>query len=189
MSKKRIIVAVTGASGAVYGVKILEFLSKASFETHLILSDNSKITLNLETCYSVSDLSQLASFTYSGSDMTAPVASGSFQTMGMIVAPCSMKTLAEIANGISSSLVTRAADVILKERRKLILLTRETPLHAIHLKNMLSVTQSGGIVFPPVPGFYNKPSSIDDIINHTISRVLDLVGIENSLAPRWGMSI
>lgn len=185
MQTKRLIVGVSGSSGIIYGIRLLEVLRELGYETHLVVSQAGQLTRAYETDLSLADLKALASVYHPCRDITACIASGSFQTMGMIVAPCSMKTLAEIAHGMGSSLLTRAADVVLKERRKLVLLTRETPLHLGHLQNMVQVTQMGGIIFPPVPAFYNKPQNLNEVITDHIGRILDLFGIENSLVKRW----
>lgn len=184
--KKRIIVAITGASGAVYGKNLLQELSKIeNLETHLIISKAAAITIDIELGASVFELENFADKTYKVNDIAACISSGSYRTEGMIIAPCSMKTLAEIANGISSNLISRSADVILKERKKLVLLVRETPLSSIHLENMLKISNAGGYVFPPVPAFYNHPGTLDDIVNHTVGRVLDIFELESSLVKRW----
>jgi len=184
--RKRIIVAITGASGAIYGKRILEALKNIDdIETHLIISKAAGITIDLELNCSVSDIEKLADKTHKVTDIAACISSGSYKTEGMVVAPCSMKTLAEIATGVSSNLVSRAADVVLKERGKLVLLTRETPLNSIHLENMLKLSHAGAYICPPVPAFYNNPETIDDIVSHSIGRVLDIFHIDSSLARRW----
>ncbi|KTD76388.1 UbiX family flavin prenyltransferase [Legionella waltersii] len=185
-NKQRIIIGISGSSGIIYGIRLLEALRKMPIETHLVVSKAGQLTRAYETDLSLTELKALADVYHRCSDLTASIASGSFKTMGMIIAPCSMKTLGEIAHGISSSLVSRAADVVLKERRRLVLLPRETPLHLNHLNNMVTITQMGGIICPPVPAFYNKPQSIDDIVNDTVGRVLDLFSLENELVKRWG---
>lgn len=185
MAKQRIIVGISGASGAAYGVTALKALKAAGIETHLVVSKTSQITLTHETGLSLKDAHALADVAHNVGDLSASIASGSFKTIGMIVAPCSMRSLAEIATGASSNLLTRAADVVLKERRRLVLLARETPLTAAHLRNMLAVTEMGGIIAPPVPALYSKPESIDAIVNHTVGRVLDLFDIEHGLVERW----
>jgi len=154
-------------------------------ETHLIMSRSAEITLAYETTLKVSDVQNLADVTYANKDIGAALASGSFKTMGMIIAPCSVKTLAEIATGVTSTLLPRAADVILKERRRLVCMVRETPLHSGHLRNMLALSDMGAIIAPPVPAFYTKPASLDDMINHTVGRVLDLFEIETNAVKRW----
>ncbi|WP_058535201.1 UbiX family flavin prenyltransferase [Legionella saoudiensis] len=184
-SKSRIIVGISGASGIIYGIRLLEILKKLPVETHLIISKSAQLIREYETNLTVSELKAMADVYYPWSDIGASIASGSYKTLGMIIAPCSMKTLAEIAHGISSNLIGRAADVILKERRKLVLMTRESPLHLGHLQNMVSVTQQGAIVCPVVPAFYNKPETVDDIINHSIGRALDLFDLDAGIVKRW----
>lgn len=183
--KTRIIVGISGASGFIYGQRLLEILKTLSIETHLIVSKAAQQTRAIETDLSASDLNALADKHYNISDIAACISSGSYQTLGMIIAPCSMRTLADIAAGHTDNLLTRSADVILKERRKLILMVRETPLHLGHLKNMVAVTEMGAIIAPPVPAFYNKPTSIDDLVNHSVGRVLDLLDIDSGLVRRW----
>lgn len=185
MSSARIIIGITGASGMIYGVRLLEVLRTISIETHLIVSKSAQLTRKYETSLSLAELKKLADVYHPWNDVGASIASGSFQTLGMIIAPCSMKTLGEIAHGISSNLIGRAADVTLKERRKLVLMPRESPLHLGHLQNMVSVTQQGGIICPAMPAFYSKPKTIDDIINYSVGRILDLFGIEAGLVERW----
>jgi len=187
--KRKLIIGISGASGIVYGVKLLTLLKKLEIETHLIVSKPAERTLSYELNITVKELKELADVTYSISDLAAPISSGSFRTMGMIVAPCSIKSLSEIATGVTSNLLTRAADVVLKERKRLVLVVRETPLHAGHLKSMLAVTEIGGIIAPPVPAFYNRPISLDDIVNHTVGRILDLFDIESGCVKRWGSLI
>jgi 4-hydroxy-3-polyprenylbenzoate decarboxylase len=165
---------------------LLACLRLAGIETHLVVSRAGEMTRACETDISPSSLRDLADFSYNVGDVSAAIASGSFKTLGMIIAPCSMRTLAEVATGVSSSLLTRAADVCLKERRRLVLLTRETPLHALHLRNMLAVTEMGGIICPPVPAFYAEPHSIKDIVDQTVGRLLDLFDVESGLVHRWG---
>jgi 4-hydroxy-3-polyprenylbenzoate decarboxylase len=184
---RRIVVAITGATGAVYGVRLLERLRAIpGVETHLVISDAASLTLHQEVGLQRREVEALAHVVHKNREIGASIASGSFQTDGMVIAPCSMKTLAAVAHGISDNLIARAADVILKERRRLVLMVRETPFNLAHLRNMTAVTEMGGIVFPPLPSFYNKPGSIDEMIDHTVARVIDLLGIENDLAPRWG---
>jgi 4-hydroxy-3-polyprenylbenzoate decarboxylase len=184
---RRIVVAITGATGAVYGVRLLERLrALPGIETHLVISDAASLTLHQEVGLQRREVEALAHVVHKNREIGASIASGSFQTDGMVIAPCSMKTLAAVAHGISDNLIARAADVILKERRRLVLMVRETPFNLAHLRNMTAVTEMGGIVFPPLPSFYNKPGSIDEMIDHTVARVIDLLGIENDLAPRWG---
>lgn len=182
---RRLIVAVTGASGTVYGIRTLQVLRSLGVQTHLVVSPAGQITREYETDVSRSELEELADVVYRPTDIGAAIASGSFTTEGMIVAPCSMRTLAEIATGVSSSLVTRAADVMLKERRRLVLLTREAPLSLIHLRNMVTVTEAGATIFPPAPGYYAGPETIEDLIDHTVGRVLDQFGLHTDVYPRW----
>jgi 4-hydroxy-3-polyprenylbenzoate decarboxylase len=181
----RLIVGISGASGVIYGVRLLQALRKIPVESHLVMTRTAEVTLAHETRMKVAEVRRLADATYRVDDLAAAISSGSFRTIGMIVAPCSMRSLGEIANGISSNLLTRAADVVLKERRKLVLMARETPLHAIHLRNMLRLAEAGAIIAPPVPAFYNKPESLDDIIDHAVGRVLDLFGIDTGKVKRW----
>jgi 4-hydroxy-3-polyprenylbenzoate decarboxylase len=187
--KKRLIIGISGASGIIYGIRLLELLrtipDELRPETHLIISKSGEVTLAYETKLKVATVHKLADVSHANKDIGASLASGSFKTMGMIIAPCSVKTLAEIATGATDTLISRAADVILKERRRLVCMVRETPLHAGHLKNMLSLTEMGAIIAPPVPAFYARPQSLDDMINHTIGRVLDLFEIETNFAVRW----
>ena len=185
MTTGRIIVGISGASGIVYGVRVLEALRSCGVETHLVMTRSAQVTLGYELPLKVADVQALADVNHRFDDMGASISSGSFQTIGMIVAPCSIRSLSEIATGVTSNLLTRAADVVLKERRRLVLLVRETPLHLGHLRTMTQVTEMGAIVMPPVPAFYSRPGSIDDMVNHTIGRALDLFGIENSLVRRW----
>jgi 4-hydroxy-3-polyprenylbenzoate decarboxylase len=184
--KKRIIVAITGASGAVYGLRLLQMLREmGGIQTYLIVSDPAWLTVQEELNISRNELEALADMIYSVHHVGAPVASGSFLCDGMVIAPCSMRTLAAVAHGLSDNLITRAADVTLKERRRLILMVRETPLNLAHLRNMLSVTEMGGIIFPPVPGFYQRPQNIDDLVTHTVIRVLAVLGLPQANVPRW----
>ena len=182
---RRMVVGISGASGFIYGVRLLELLRGLDVETHLIISRAALLTMTHETHYKLADVSALAATTHRCDDLAAGIASGSFRTMGMIVAPCSMKTLAEIANGMSLGLISRAADVTLKERRPLVLLARETPLTLAHLRNMTAVTEMGAIVAPPVPAFYTRPQSLEQVIDHTLGRVLDLFGLETGTVTRW----
>ncbi|MBP1154066.1 MULTISPECIES: non-oxidative hydroxyarylic acid decarboxylases subunit B [unclassified Paenibacillus] len=181
----RIIVGISGATGAIYGIRILEALREQGVETHLVMSKWAETTITLETNYSVSEVSKLASVVHSPMNQAASISSGSFRVDGMIIAPCSMKTLAAIRIGYADGLLARAADVILKERKKLVMLTRETPLNDIHLENMLALSRMGAVILPPVPAFYNKPSSIDDMVNHIVARTLDQFDISNTLTKRW----
>ena len=186
MNRRRIIVGISGATGFQYGLKALELLSELQVETHLVVSKAAELTRNYETDVTAERLSELADVTYPIADVGAAIASGSFQTLGMLVAPCSMRTLAVIASGASDNLLTRAADVILKERRRLVLMARETPLHLGHLRNMVTVTEIGGVIFPPVPAFYQKPATLDDLVTHSVARALDLFGLDVKTLPRWG---
>jgi polyprenyl P-hydroxybenzoate/phenylacrylic acid decarboxylase-like protein len=184
--KKRLIVGITGATGAVYGVRMLEALKTAAgWESHVVLSDAGALNLWHELKMKRKDLEGLADAAYHPKDIAATIASGSFLTEGMVIAPCSMKTLAAVAHAHADDLVSRAADVVLKERRRLVLLPRETPLNLAHLRNMATVTEMGGIIFPPVPAFYALPKSIDDLVAHTVARVLDLFGIHSAKLARW----
>jgi 4-hydroxy-3-polyprenylbenzoate decarboxylase len=183
---RRLVVAITGATGAIYGVRLLQQLGATpGVETHLVVSDAAALTLHQEAGMQRRDVEALAHVVHRNRDVGASIASGSFQSDGMVIAPCSMKTLASVAHGLSDNLIARAADVVLKERRRLVLMVRETPFNLAHLRNMTAVTEMGGIVFPPVPSFYHRPASIDEMVDHTVSRVLDLFGIEHTLAPRW----
>jgi flavin prenyltransferase len=184
-SPPRIIVGITGASGAVYGVRLLELLRKSGVETHLMISKAAQITIVEETGKKVSEVAALADRHHKIDDIAACTSSGSYRTLGMIVAPCSMRSLAEIATGATSTLLTRSADVVLKERRRLVLLVRETPLHLGHLRNMAAATEMGAIVYPPVPAFYARPKSLDDMVDHTLGRVLDLFDLEAGTVRRW----
>jgi flavin prenyltransferase len=182
----KIIVAITGATGAIYGVRILERLREAGAETHLVISRWGARTLLHETPYSREQVESLASVAYAPGDMGAAISSGSFRTDGMVIAPCSAKTLAAVAHGFGENLVHRAADVVLKERRRLVLVVREAPLSDIHLENMLKLSRMGTVVLPPMPAFYNHPRTVDDIVEHTVSRVLDQFGLDVGGAERWG---
>jgi 4-hydroxy-3-polyprenylbenzoate decarboxylase len=182
---KKIIVSITGASGAIYGIRLLEVLRECGVETHLIVSKSANLTIATETSFSIGDIKKLANYAYHPSDIGAKISSGSFKVNGMIVAPCSMKTLSAIASGFENDLTIRAAGVMIKEQKKLVLMTRETPLSPIHLENMLKLSRIGVAICPPVPAFYNKPTTLDDIVNHSITRVLDLFDIETNLIKRW----
>ncbi|WP_259782705.1 UbiX family flavin prenyltransferase [Aestuariispira ectoiniformans] len=186
-SKKKLIVGISGASGAVFGIRMLETLREIGVESHLILSKAAEMTIGYETDLSPKDVKALADVVYPIGDVGAPCSSGSFPTEGMVIAPCSMKSLAEIATGVTSSLMSRAADVVLKERRRLVLMTRETPLTNVHLRNMLTVSEMGGIIAPPVPAFYTKPENLDDLVDHNVGRVLDLFGLDTGKVKRWRM--
>lgn len=182
----RLIVAITGASGAIYGIRLLQALRRiGGVESHLLISSAGWLNIQHELQLTKDDVHPLADVVHSVRDVGASIASGSFSTAGMIVAPCSMKTLASIAHGLSDNLIARAADVTLKERRRLVLLVREAPLNLAHLRNMTAVTEMGGVIFPPVPAFYSKPASLDDMVDHTVARVLDLFALGPSLAPAW----
>lgn len=182
----KLVVGMTGATGAAIGVRVLTALKDLGVETHLVISKWARATIQLETPYSVQDVIALASKTYSEHDQAAAISSGSFRVDGMVIVPCSMKTLAAIRCGYGDGLIARAADVILKEQRKLVLVPRESPLNAIHLENMLALTRAGAMMLPPMPAFYNKPATTDDIINHCVSRILDQFGLDNELTQRWG---
>ena len=184
-SSRRLIIGISGASGVIYGVRLLEALKPLPVETHLVMSRTAEITLAYETRLKVAAVRELADVAHDVDDLAASISSGSFRTMGMIVAPCSMRSLGEIAHGISSNLLTRAADVVLKERRKLVMLVRDTPLHAIHLRNMATLAEMGAIIAPPVPAFYNRPETLDDVIDHTVGRVLDLFDLDTGRVKRW----
>ncbi|WP_260503799.1 MULTISPECIES: non-oxidative hydroxyarylic acid decarboxylases subunit B [Paenibacillus] len=181
----KIIVGMTGATGSIYGIRLLEVLKQAGIETHLVISNWAGATIQTETTYTLKDVEALADYVYSNKDLGAKISSGSFQVDGMIVAPCSMKSLASIRMGLADNLVTRSADVILKERKKLLLMTRETPLNNIHLENMLYLSQMGVIIFPPMPAFYNHPETLEDIVDHIVFRALDQFGIHLPAAKRW----
>ena len=183
---RRIIVAISGASGAVYGARLLQVLQgQSGIETHLVVSDAGWRNLQHELDMDRPAVEALAHRVHDVANVGAAIASGSFQCHAMVVAPCSMRTLAAIAHGLADNLLTRAADVILKERRRLVLLARETPLHLVHLRNMTTVTEMGGIICPPVPAFYQRPQTVEDIVQHSVARALDLLGLEHALAPRW----
>lgn len=189
MTNRRLVVAITGASGAIYGKRVLEVLREAGVESHLIISRSGQITIAHELGVSPADLGRLADVTYRVDDIGAAVSSGSFRTEGMIIAPCSIRSASEIACGVTSSLVTRAADVVLKERRRLVLLVRETPLHLGHLRTMTQLCEMGAIIMPPVPAFYAKPATLDDMVDHTIARAMDLFNIDTGFKKRWGEDI
>jgi 4-hydroxy-3-polyprenylbenzoate decarboxylase len=183
---QRIVIAITGATGAVYGVRLLQVLQHTpGIETHLVVSDAAVLTLHQETGLQRREVESYAHVVHKVRDVGAAIASGSFQSDGMIIAPCSMKTLASVAHGLSDNLIARAADVVLKERRRLVLMVRETPFNLAHLRNMTAVTEMGGIIFPPLPSFYHNPQTIAEMVDHTVARVIDLFGIEHALAPRW----
>jgi 4-hydroxy-3-polyprenylbenzoate decarboxylase len=184
--KQRLIVGISGASGVAYGVRLLQLLRNAGVETHLVMSKTAEITFAYETNLKISEVTALADTCHSINDMAASISSGSFKTMGMIVAPCSMRSMSEIASGVTTTLLTRAADVTLKERRRLVLMVRETPLHTGHLRTMTALSEIGAIIAPPVPAFYAKPETIEDMIDHTVGRVLDLFDIDVGIVQRWG---
>jgi 4-hydroxy-3-polyprenylbenzoate decarboxylase len=184
-ARQRLIVGISGASGALYGVRLLELLRPLPVETHLVLSKAAQVTLASETDLRPEDVTRLADIVHPANDVAATISSGSFRTMGMVVAPCSMRSLAEIATGGTTTLLTRAADVVLKERRRLVLLVRETPLHLGHLRNMAAVTEMGAIVYPPVPALYARPASIAEMVDHTLGRVLDLFDLDAGVVKRW----
>jgi 4-hydroxy-3-polyprenylbenzoate decarboxylase len=183
---QKIVVALSGASGVIYGVRLLQILRDMPVEVHLVMSKSAEVTLAYETDLKVAQVKALADHCHNIGDMAAPLSSGSFKTLGMIVAPCSVRSVAEMASGVTTSLLTRAADVILKERRRLVLMVRETPLHLGHLRNLSALTEMGAIIAPPVPAFYNRPKTIEDIIDHNLGRVLDLFGLDTGKVKRWG---
>jgi flavin prenyltransferase len=181
----RIIVGITGASGAIFGIRTLEYLQALQIETHLVMSRWARTTLVHETSYTVAQVEKLACVVHNDENQAAAISSGSFKTDGMIVAPCSMKTLAAIRAGFGNTLLCRAADVVLKEHRKLVLLARESPFSEIHLENMLVLARMGAVIFPPIPAFYNHPQSVDDIVNHITGRLLDQFGLDVPGMSRW----
>jgi len=183
--KKRMVVGITGASGAIYGIRLLEMLKAAGIESHLIVSRAAQLTLAYETELKLADVERLATVVHPNNDIGAACSSGSFLTMGMIIAPCSIKTMAEIATGNTANLISRAADVALKERRRVVLMLRETPLHLGHIRAMAAVTEAGAIVYPPVPAFYAQPKSLADMVDHTLGRVLDLFDVDVGAVRRW----
>ncbi len=182
----RLVIGITGASGAIYGLRLLEVLHRRpDVETFLIVSDAAALTLPLETGYTLEAIRALATHCFADHDLAAPIASGSFRTDGMVVAPCSIKTLSALANSYSDTLIARAGDVSLKERRRLVLLVRETPLHAGHLRLMLTLAELGAVILPPLPAFYSRPATVDDIVNHTVGRTLDQLGLQHDLYRPW----
>jgi 4-hydroxy-3-polyprenylbenzoate decarboxylase len=185
-TRNRLVVGISGASGVIYGIRMLEALRRLNIETHLAMSKAAEITLAHESSLKLADIRALADVSYRPEDIGAAPASGSFRTLGMVIAPCSVRTMSEIATGVTSSLLTRAADVALKERRRLVLMVRETPLHSGHLRTMLALSDMGAIIAPPVPAFYARPDSLDDMIDHTVGRVLDLFGLDTGTLRRWG---
>ncbi|SDF28850.1 4-hydroxy-3-polyprenylbenzoate decarboxylase [Massilia sp. PDC64] len=184
-TRPRFIVGISGASGVVYGIRLLQLLRQLDVETHLVMSKSAQVTLAYESDLSVADVRALADVNHANTDIGAAISSGSFKVQGMIVAPCSIKTMSEIATGVTGSLLARAADVMLKERKRLVLMLRETPLHLGHLRTMTAVTEAGAIVYPPVPAFYARPQSLDQMVDHTLGRVLDLFGLDTQTVTRW----
>lgn len=182
---KRIIVGISGASGIVYGVRALQLLRDCDVQTHLVISKSARLTLHHELDMSLADLQSLASEVHASNNVGAAIASGSFPTAGMLIAPCSVRTMSEIATGVTSTLLTRAADVVLKERRRLVLLVRETPLHTGHLRTMTQLSEMGAVIAPPVPAFYTRPRTLDDVVTQTVGRALDLFGLELDQVKRW----
>jgi 4-hydroxy-3-polyprenylbenzoate decarboxylase len=185
-SKPRIVVGISGASGVVYGVRMLKVLREIGVETHLVVSQAGRLTAHYEMGLDAAALNALADVHYGAADVGAAISSGSFKTLGMVVAPCSMRSLSEIASGVTTGLLTRAADVVLKERKRLVLMVRETPLHTGHLRSMTQASEIGAIIYPPVPAFYSEPETVDDIVNQTVGRVLDLFDLEVPETKRWG---
>lgn len=184
--KRRIVVGISGASGAIYGVRLLKMLRQVNVESHLVVSRSAQVTLAQEMDLRLADLQALADVFYPNTDIGAAISSGSFRADGMVIAPCSIKTLSEVATGCTGSLLSRAADVMLKERRRLVMMVRETPLHAGHIRSLAAVTEAGAIVYPPVPAFYSKPATLEEMVDHTLGRVLDLFDIETDAVRRWG---
>jgi len=184
-ARRRLVVGISGASGVIYGVRLLRLLRDLEVESHLVVSRSAQVTLAQETQMRLADLQALADVNYPNTDIGAAISSGSFRVDGMIVAPCSIKTLSEVATGCTSSLLSRAADVMLKERRRLVLMVRETPLHAGHIRSLAAVTDAGAIVYPPVPAFYARPKTLEQMVDHTLGRVLDLFDIESRSVRRW----
>jgi 4-hydroxy-3-polyprenylbenzoate decarboxylase len=182
---RRLVIGISGASGTIYGIRMLELLRDTDIETHLVISRSAEMTLAYETDFTTKDVRALAAVNHPNSDIGATISSGSFRTMGMVVAPCSIKTMSEIATGVTSSLMSRAADVVLKERRRLVLAVRETPLHGGHLRTMTQLADMGAVIAPIMPAFYNRPKTVDDIVNHTVGRLLDLFGIDTAAVKRW----
>jgi 4-hydroxy-3-polyprenylbenzoate decarboxylase len=185
-TRPRLIVGISGASGVIYGARLLELLGPLPVETHLVISRTADVTLAVETDLKPAAVRARADFVHANNDMAAPISSGSFKTMGMVVAPCSIRSMAEIASGVTTTLLSRAADVVLKERRRLVLLVRETPLHTGHLRTMTALSEMGAVIAPPVPAFYAKPQTLDEMIDQTLGRVLDLFDLEAGLVRRWG---
>ena len=186
---QRLILAISGASGVIYGIRMLQILQETPIETHLVISKSAEITIAYETDWKAAEVKELADAVYPAADIGAASSSGSFKTMGMVIAPCSVRSMGEIASGVTSSLLSRAADVVLKERRRLVLMLRETPFHAGHIRQMQTVTEMGAIVAPPVPAFYARPKSIEEMVDQTIGRTLDLFDIDIGVTKRWGENI
>ncbi|MBK1836307.1 UbiX family flavin prenyltransferase [Azospirillum sp. YIM B02556] len=185
-SPPRLVVGISGASGVIYGIRMLQTLRRIGVESHLVVSRSAEVTLAHESSMKVAELRALADVSYAAADIGAAVSSGSFRTLGMVVAPCSVRTMSEIASGVTSTLLTRAADVALKERRRLVLMVRETPLHLGHLRTMTALAEMGAVIAPPVPAFYARPQGIDDLVDHSVGRVLDLFGLDAGTLRRWG---
>ena len=183
---KRMIIGISGASGITYGVRLLQLLRNAGVETHLVMSKTAELTFAYESDLKIAEVRELANVCHAIDDMASAISSGSFRTAGMIVAPCSMRSMSEIASGVTTTLLTRAADVVLKERRRLVLMVRETPLHTGHLRTMTALSEMGAIIAPPVPAFYAKPENLEDMVEHTVGRVLDLFDIDIGVVRRWG---
>jgi flavin prenyltransferase len=188
-TRPRLIVGITGASGVVYGARLLRLLRDLPVETHLVISRSAEVTLALETDLKPADLRALADVVHAIGDMAAPISSGSFRTLGMIIAPCSIRSMSEIATGVTTTLLTRAADVVLKEHRRLVLTVRETPLHVGHLRTMTALAEMGAVIAPPVPAFYAKPQTLDEMINHSLGRMLDLFDLDSGTVRRWGENV
>ena len=188
-TQQRLILGISGASGVIYGIRMLQILQEKPIETHLVISKSAEITIAYETDWKAAKVKELADVVYPAADIGAAISSGSFKTMGMVIAPCSVRSMGEIASGVTSSLLSRAADVVLKERRRLVLMLRETPFHAGHIRQMQTVTEMGAIVAPPVPAFYARPKSIEEMVDQTIGRTLDLFDIDIGVTKRWGENI
>lgn len=182
---KKIIIGISGASGAIYSIKLLQTLKELGIETHLVISKAAAITISQETDWKVSNVTKMADFHYNIEDIGSRIASGSFKTVGMIIMPCSVKTMSEIASGVTGNLLSRAADVVLKEQRKLVLAVRESPLHIGHLRTMLHLAESGAVIAPSLPAFYPRPTNIDQLVDHSVGRILDLFNIDTDLVKRW----
>ncbi|AMM86609.1 UbiX family flavin prenyltransferase [Martelella sp. AD-3] len=186
LQQKRLVIGISGASGVIYGLRALQILRGLNIETHLVMTASAEVTLGHESDLGVADVHAMADVVYAPDDIGAAIASGSFRTMGMLVAPCSVRSLSEIATGVTAGLLSRAADVMLKDRRRLVLMVRETPLHLGHLRAMTQATEAGAIIMPPVPAFYTRPKNLDDMVTQTVARALDLLGIDSDLVRRWG---